>query len=92
LFDSPGLAAALEQLREACDFVVFDLPPAIVYGDAFIICPRLDASLIVIEADRTRIPEVERARRNLERVGVRVAGSVLNRRRNYLPSFIEELL
>ena len=47
---------------------------------------------MVIEADRTRIPEVERTRRNLERVGVRLAGSVLNRRRNYIPGFLEELL
>ena len=92
LFDSPGLSAALEQLRQAFDFVVFDLPPANVYGDAFIICPRLDATMVVIEADHTRIPEVERTRRNLERVGARLAGSVLNRRRNYIPTFLEELL
>ena len=44
LFDSPGLSAALEQLRQSFDFVVFDLPPANLYGDVFIISPRLDAS------------------------------------------------
>src|SRR5262249_10885677 len=85
LFDSAGLPAALEQLRQAFDFVVIDLPPANLYGDAFIVCPRLDASLIVIEADHTRVPEVERTRRGLDRVGARLAGSVLNRRRNYIP-------
>jgi len=92
LFDSPGLTAALAQLREHFDFVVFDLPPVNVYSDASILAPRLDAALIVIEADRTRIPEVERTRRTLDRVGVKVVGSVLNRRRNYIPSFLEELL
>jgi capsular exopolysaccharide synthesis family protein len=92
LFDSPGLSAALEQLRQSFDFVVFDLPPANLYGDVFIISPRLDASLIVIEADRTRIPEVERTRRSLDRVGARLVGSVLNRRRNYIPALLEELL
>jgi capsular exopolysaccharide synthesis family protein len=92
LFDSPGLPAALEQLRGAFDFVVFDLPPANLYGDGFIVCPRLDASLIVIEADRTRVPEVERTRRSLDRVGARLVGSVLNRRRNYIPALLEELL
>ena len=63
LFDSPGLSAALEQLREQFDFVIFDLPPVNVYGDALILGPRLDAALIVIEADRTRVAEVERTRR-----------------------------
>ena len=92
LFDSPGLAAALDQLRQAFDFVVIDLPPANLYGDAFIVCPRLDASMIVIEADKTRVPEAERTRRHLERVGARLAGSVLNRKRTYIPAFLEELL
>jgi capsular exopolysaccharide synthesis family protein len=92
LFDSPGVVAVLEQLRAAFDFVIFDLAPANLYGDASIIGPRLDAALIVIEADRTRIPEAERTRRALERVGVRLVGSVLNRRRTYIPAFLEELL
>jgi capsular exopolysaccharide synthesis family protein len=92
LFDSPGLAGALEQLRTQFDFVIFDLPPVNVYSDASILSPRLDAALIVIEADATRLSEVERTRRSLERVGVRLVGSVLNRRRNYIPAFIEEML
>ena len=92
LFDSDGVPVALAKLREAFDFVLFDLPPANVYSDASILGPRLDAAMIVIEADRTRIPEVERTRRSLERVGVRLVGSVLNRRRDYIPAFIEELL
>jgi capsular exopolysaccharide synthesis family protein len=92
LFDSPGLAPALEQLRAHFDFVIFDLPPANVYGDASILGPRLDAAIIVIEADRTRIPEVERTRRSLERVGVKLVGTVLNRRRSYIPAFLEEML
>ena len=92
LFDSPGLVAALEQLRTNFDFVILDLPPVNLYGDASIIGPRLDAALIVIEADRTRIPDVERTRRALDRVGVKLVGSVLNRRRSYIPAFLEELL
>jgi capsular exopolysaccharide synthesis family protein len=92
LFESPGLGPVLEQLRKHFDFVIFDLPPANVYSDTSILAPRLDAAIIVIEADRTRIPEVERTRRSLERVGAKLVGSVLNRRRNYIPGFLEEML
>jgi capsular exopolysaccharide synthesis family protein len=92
LFESGGMRAALDQLRNHFDFVIFDLPPANVYADTSILGPRLDAALIVIEADRTRVPEVERTRRSLERVGVKLVGSVLNRRREYIPAFIEEML
>ena len=92
LFDSPGVVPVLGQLRAQFDFVIFDLPPATVYGDASILGPRLDAALIVIEADRARIPEVERMRRSLDRVGVKLVGSILNRRRTYIPAFLEEML
>ena len=92
LFDSPGLPAAFAQLRESFDFVIVDLPPVNVYGDALIVGPHLDAAIIVIEADVTRVPDVERARRTLERSGVRFVGSVLNRQRNYIPNFLEEML
>jgi len=92
LFDSPGLPAVLERLREQFDFVILDLPPVNVYGDALILGPRLEAAVIVIEADATRVSDVERARRTLERAGVRFVGSVLNRRRTYIPAFIEEML
>ncbi len=92
LYDAPGVPAALEQLRQQFEYVVFDLPPVNVYSDASILGPRLDAALIVIEADRTRIPEVERTRRSLDRVGVRLVGTVLNRRRSFIPAFIEEML
>jgi capsular exopolysaccharide synthesis family protein len=92
VFESPGVGAALDQLRSAFDFVLFDLPAVNLYTDASIVGTRLDGALIVIEADRTRIPEVERARRALERVGVRLIGSVLNRQRSYIPAFFEDML
>jgi capsular exopolysaccharide synthesis family protein len=92
LFDCPGLPAAFANLREQFDFAIVDLPPVNVYGDALIVGPHLDAAVIVIEADATRVSEVERARRTLERAGVRFVGSVLNRQRSYIPAFIEEML
>lgn len=92
LFDSPALPAVLAQIREQFDFAIVDLPPVNVYGDSLILGPRLDAAIIVIEADATRVPDVERARRILERSGVRFVGSVLNRRRSYIPAFLEEML
>ena len=55
LFDSPGVAAALEELRKQFEFVIFDLPPANVYADTSILAPRLDAALIVIEADGAKV-------------------------------------
>jgi Mrp family chromosome partitioning ATPase len=44
--------------------------------------------VIVVEAERTRAPVVERLVSLLQRAGAPLAGSILNKRRFYVPSFI----
>jgi Mrp family chromosome partitioning ATPase len=91
LFDSPSLIAVLAQLREHFDFTIVDLPPVNVYGDALIIGPQLDAAVIVIEADATRA-RMSSGRAHARAQRCTIVGSVLNRRRNYIPAFLEEML
>lgn len=92
LFESEGMARAIEALRAEFDFVIFDCPPVNVYTDSSILGPKMDAGIMVVEADRTRIPEVQRAKRLLDRLGVNLLGVVLNRRKNVIPAFLEEVL
>jgi hypothetical protein len=69
----PATAGALEQLRAQFDFVIFDMPPVNVYSDASILCPG-STPLIVIGP----MPRMWRSSgpASLERVGVRLVGSV----------------
>lgn len=92
ILESPRLPEVLEKLHERFQFVVFDAAPVNVYTDALILGPRLDATVFVIEADRTRVDEVQRAKRQLERAGTNMLGVLLNRRKKYLPAFLEGLL
>jgi capsular exopolysaccharide synthesis family protein len=92
VLESPRLAEVIDKLHERFQFVVFDSAPVNVYTDALILAPRLDASVFVIEADRTRIDDVQRAKRQLERAGGKMLGALLNRRKSYVPSFLEGLL
>ena len=87
-----GLGDVLVQLHERFQFVVFDCAPVNVYTDALILGPRVDATVFVIEADRTRVDEVQRAKRQLERSGAKLLGVLLNRRKTYLPRFLEEIV
>ena len=50
------------------------------------------SDVFVVEADRTRIDEVQRAKRQLERAGAKMLGVLLNRRKNYLPSFLDGMI
>jgi capsular exopolysaccharide synthesis family protein len=92
VLESPRLSEVIDKLHERFQFIVFDSAPVNVYTDALILGPRVDASVFVIEADRTRIDETQRAKRQLERAGTKMLGVLLNRRKSYLPTFLEGLL
>jgi capsular exopolysaccharide synthesis family protein len=92
VLESPRLPEIMEKLHERFQFVVFDSAPVNVYTDALILGPRMDGTVFVIEADRTRIDEAQRAKRQLERAGTKMLGALLNRRKNYLPAFVEEMV
>ena len=92
VLESPRFAEVMETLHERFQFVVFDSSPVNVYTDALILGPRMDGTVFVVEADRTRIDEAQRAKRQLERAGTKMLGALLNRRKSYLPSFLEDLV
>lgn len=92
LLDSPRVGEVLEQLAGGFEFVIFDCPPVSLYSDACVIGARLDAAVFVVESDVTRIDEAKHAKGQLERAGVNLLGVVLNRQKQYIPSFIESML
>lgn len=52
----------------------------------------LDETVLVVEAERTRIQSAQRAKEKLERAGVRVTGVVLANRREHIPSWLYQRL
>jgi Mrp family chromosome partitioning ATPase len=57
---------------------LFDSPPVLVVADAAILASRVSGSLLVIDAKRTRRRATMHAKEEIERVGGRLIGSVLN--------------
>jgi len=92
ILESSRFAEVMEKLHERFQFVVFDSAPVNVYTDALILGPHTDGAVFVVEADRTRIDEAQRAKRQLERAGTKMLGALFNRRKNYLPAFLEEMI
>lgn len=92
VLEASSMSDVLARLHERFQFIVFDSAPVNVYTDAQILGARVDATVFVVEADRTRIDEVQRAKRQLERAGAKMLGVLLNRRKNYLPGFLEGMI
>lgn len=86
------VSALLTRLRPQFDFVVIDGPPVNRYADVSVLAPAVDGVIMVVEADRTPLADAEAATRELGKVGARILGVVLNRRRSYVPAFLESLL
>jgi capsular exopolysaccharide synthesis family protein len=97
--DAPNSAVDLEvidgllaRFHAQYDFIVVDAPPVNSYADTSVLSTKVDGVILVVEADRTPVAEAESAKRQLDKIGVRILGVVLNRRRSYIPAFLESLL
>jgi capsular exopolysaccharide synthesis family protein len=78
LLSSPRLRELVTGLEESFDFVLFDSPPSLPVADAVILASQVDATLLVIRAQKTRRSAAAHAREELERDKATIVGCVLN--------------
>ncbi len=79
-------------LRERFDYVVIDSPAMSHSFDGMVIAEAADASILVISAEKTRAPVAERLRDQILEAGGLIVGTILNRRRFYIPKILYRLL
>lgn len=68
--------------------VIVDCPPIMRAPDSAVLCGLADGTILVVEADRTRVPVVQRARETLTAGGANILGVVLNKREDLIPAFL----
>ena len=78
LLGSDAMDKTLTELRGQFDFVLLDTPPALAVSDAVTLTPRCDGVLVVADASKTKRAAVAHLRHQLERVGGRIVGGILN--------------
>lgn len=84
--------AIWKQLRQRVGFIVVDSPAASTSFDGVAISGAMDAVVIVIEAEATRVPVIEDLRDKLMARGANVVGVVFNKRRMYIPKVLYKRL
>jgi polysaccharide biosynthesis transport protein len=72
----------LARLRQLYDLVIIDSPPVLPVPDALIMGRFADGAVLAARYDKSRFPQVERARRELDRAGIAILGTVINGMRN----------
>lgn len=77
-------------LHAEFDLIVFDGQAASSSSLALLMASRASAVLVVVEAEKTRQPVLRKLIDDLQSVRANVVGTVLNRRRFYIPDAIYE--
>jgi polysaccharide biosynthesis transport protein len=79
LMDSDAMRQFLKEQRDMFDFIVLDCAPGLVVADAMALAPLTDAVLVVADAKESDREDVSRLKEELEQVGGKIVGAVLNR-------------
>ncbi|MGH7460756.1 MAG: polysaccharide biosynthesis tyrosine autokinase, partial [Longimicrobiales bacterium] len=87
LLGGPRMREALELFRKQYDIVILDTPPLVAGPDAAILGSCCDGVILVVRAGRTEREAGQQAVRQLQAVGARILGAVLNDPDGQLPSY-----
>lgn len=79
LLGSNKMKKLLNQIKENYDYVFIDTPPVVNVTDAVVLAPVVDGVILVIQAGKTEIEAVNRAKEILDSVKANILGVVLNR-------------
>lgn len=87
---SSQMAAIVEDMRQAYDVVILDLPPILVNSDAVLLTDLADGTIYVVRAGVTPVTLVNRALEQLEESKLR--GVVLNGAQTSIPGWLGRLV
>lgn len=92
LLDTSLRQALFKKLRTMFDLIIIASESALTTEDVVMFSAVSDSTIIIIEAERTRIPVVRKLQRMIQSNGGSVMGSVLNKHRHYIPHWLYALL
>lgn len=78
MLGSDGMAALLSELRDRYDYILLDVAPALVAGDAHSLANRCDASMLVVRALHEKRGMVARLRNELADSRAEFLGAMVN--------------
>jgi succinoglycan biosynthesis transport protein ExoP len=78
VLQGPKFGQLINQLRQLYDLIIIDSPPVLPVPDALIMGRWADGAILAARYDKSRFPQVERARRQLDNAGIPILGTVIN--------------
>jgi capsular exopolysaccharide synthesis family protein len=79
LLGSASMREIVQALRSCYDWVLIDTPPVLAMADTPVLCPLVDGVVLVVSAEQSPRPAVQRSVDQVAGVGGKIVGVVLNR-------------
>lgn len=76
---SQAFRSLLDDASQRYDAVIIDSPPVLTVADSNLLAPLADGVVIVVDASKTRRPQLANTVRSIESAGGRILGIVLNK-------------
>jgi capsular exopolysaccharide synthesis family protein len=89
LFDGEPISNLLNALRERFDYIILDSAPLNTYSESFFLASKVDGVILVVSSESTQKRTIRKIKKELEWGDINVLGVVLNKKKNYLPSFFD---
>lgn len=78
LLGSPRMLQVIEELKNAYDLVIFDMPPIVAVTDAQIMASKADGTILVLRENISRKDEAQKAKELLQMVHANILGVIYN--------------
>jgi protein-tyrosine kinase len=92
IFDIYEIKTFWEKLRQRFDIILIDSPPVTTSHYSLNICSTVDGVIIVFEADKTQWTLAKSTKEKILKNGGKILGIVFNKKRSYVPEFINKIL
>lgn len=79
LLGSDSMKEILQALRSFYDWLLIDTPPVLAMADTPVLCPLADGVVLIVAAEESPRPAIQRAIDQILGVGGKITGVVLNR-------------
>ena len=89
---SQRLQYFLQELKDQFDLIIVDVSPVGKSSVAFPLLSLLDSVVMVVEFGRVEWDVAQHAKQRLDRAGIKLLGSVLNKHRTFTPRLLSRLI
>lgn len=78
MLGSQAMSSLLDELSNVYDVIILDSPPVLAVTDAQILSTKVDGTVLVVRAEKTKKDTVTAAKGVLDKVNANILGTVLN--------------